>query len=179
MPLTAEQSWRRALYVTPAQPAPTKQLVPVAKRPRPPQDRETATFVQRELQAVLLTEDVGIIVQHVTGVLLNLAKRHAPKPSPSTPRTAGGSTYGDKAGFLAAVAASMAGFLVEDQAAQFAEQLWCFLHSGLTVAAYDRLVFAYAAREEGEEGRGEQEEEQDQGGGRQMEAEATGALRDW
>lgn len=86
MPLTAEQSRRRALYVTPAQLAPTKQVtprwcrpcmcactgpaaalpltratasclvppcclqVPVAKRPRPPQDKETVTFVQRELQ---------------------------------------------------------------------------------------------------------------------------------
>jgi hypothetical protein len=164
------------------------------------------------VQAVLLTEDVEIIVQHVTGVLLNLAKRHAPKPSPSSSsRTAGGTTYGDQAvsfgmlvccvlappplelvfddcvfcallllqGFRATVAASMAGFLVEEQAAQFGAQLWCFLHSGLTVKAYDKLDFADAADGEGEEGRGDQEE-QDQGGGGggDEEAEAAGALRD-
>lgn len=70
----------------------------------------------------------------------------------------------------------MAGFLGQEQAAQFAAQLWCFLHSGLTVAAYDRLVFGAAG--EGEQ-QGDQEQQDHIGsGGDAGEAEA-GALQDW
>lgn len=74
------------------------------------------------------------------------------------------------------MAASMADFLGQEQAAQFAEQLWCFLHSGLTVAAYDRLVFGAAGEgeQQGEQGKQDQED----GGGDVGEAEA-GALHDW
>lgn len=77
-------------------------------------------------------------------------------------------------GLLAAVAASMAGFLGQEQAAQFAKQLWSFLLSGLTVAAYDRLVFGAAGEQQGEQ----EEQDQEDGGGDVGEAEA-GALHDW
>lgn len=42
------------------------------------------------------------------------------------------------------VTTSLKGFL-DDHSEQFAEQLWSFLHSGLSVAAYDRLIFGGGA----------------------------------
>lgn len=51
-------------------------------------------------------------------------------------------------GFLSHVAKAMDGFLGQ-HGEQFAQQLWLFLHSGLTVAAFDRLVFGGGAGEEG------------------------------
>lgn len=39
---------------------------------------------------------------------------------------------------------------LQEHSVQFAEQLWSFLHSGLTVVAFDRLVFGEDPPEETE-----------------------------
>jgi hypothetical protein len=42
------------------------------------------------------------------------------------------------------------GAFLQEHSDQFAEQLWSFLHSGLTVVAYDRLLFAEGPPDETE-----------------------------
>lgn len=50
--------------------------------------------------------------------------------------------YGTYAAFTAVVSTAVGSFLPEQLLAQvFAEELWAFLHSGLTIAGYDRLAF--------------------------------------
>jgi len=65
---------------------------------------------------------------------------------------------------------SLAGFFDEHQQ-QFAEETWQFVHSGLTVAAYDKLVFDEAAPSSHAE-----DHEQDYSA---LEDEGASAGRDW
>lgn len=48
------------------------------------------------LQAVLLTEDVGIIVQHLTGVLQSLTKKQQAPTRAGASSAAGSAVYVDK-----------------------------------------------------------------------------------
>lgn len=50
---------------------------------------------------------------------------------------------------MAAVSSAVAGF-VGQHGAQFAAELWGFLHSGLSVAAYDAAVFGEPGAREGD-----------------------------
>lgn len=97
----------------------------------------TATWLQRELQALLLEEDVDLIVQHVLGTLVHAMG--APKR-----------LEGREAAVVAAAAAAP---YLPGQSSRFGQEFAGFLASGLNVAAYDDLV----ARDE-EDRRGSEEE---------------------
>lgn len=143
MALTAQQRRRRALYMTPQQPADTDdeqaQAAATGRRvqPRAPSSPQTSEWVTRELQALLLEDDVDVIAQHVVGVLQGLANRQkqsrckGPGTSP---------VYGPQPAFLAGIVQAVQSFL-DEHAASFARQLWCFLESGLSISAHDALVF--------------------------------------
>lgn len=131
------------------------------------------------MQAVLLAEDVDVIVQHTLGVLHSLAGQRggARRPQAAAPEQHS-AVYGPAqvrclcaaamhpgqlghAGCMPAMLllnllltraltttqdfhvrlhTAMAPFLAE-HSPQFASELWAFLHSGLGIPAYDRLVF--------------------------------------
>eukprot|EP00775_Hariotina_reticulata_P012257 gene12257-12395_t len=157
MPLTAEQSRRRALYMSkyqqqqqqlPSAPPELSEGQPcqaphAASRPlraRPASHPQTAQWIERDLQAVLLTEAVEVIKQHVLGLLRSVQAAGAKAARNGRPMPGVSSMYGTKEGFMANMTQSIAGFM-PDHAQTFAEELWDFLHSGLSVAAYDGMVF--------------------------------------
>eukprot|EP00878_Enallax_costatus_P008540 GHUV01008928.1.p1 GENE.GHUV01008928.1~~GHUV01008928.1.p1 ORF type:complete len:296 (+),score=56.73 GHUV01008928.1:130-888(+) len=142
LPLTADQNRRRALYLTRlTKGGDMQQQQQASKRsaPRLPTHQQTSAFITRDLQAILLENDVDLIVQHVLGVLRALA---AKKPDPSSNCPGSSPVYGAHSTFVQAVAQAISSFLPEQLLAEsFADELWAFLHSGLTVAGYDRATF--------------------------------------
>ncbi|GLC68743.1 hypothetical protein PLESTF_000730400 [Pleodorina starrii] len=130
-------------------------------------DPEVIAFVERELQAVMLQEDVGMLVQHVVGVLRNVLgaggapgagggggsgcgvkflipgasriSRYAPPPV-KRPRTVEAPSLPPQQDFEGTLAREMTSFLQRDSGL-FASELYLFLASGLNVRGYDELVF--------------------------------------
>ncbi|EFJ40552.1 hypothetical protein VOLCADRAFT_99651 [Volvox carteri f. nagariensis] len=139
-----------------------------AARVRRPDDPEVQAFVERELQAVLLQEDVGMLLQHVLGVLRNVLGGSAGSGASSS-RGGGGGGGGvsrlsapsryvpasakrartatmtpslpSRQDFENAMAREISSFLVEKDSLTFVGQLYLFLASGLTVRGYDESVF--------------------------------------
>lgn len=111
-----------------------------AKRGKPPDDAQLTLWITRELQALILDEDVALLLQHVQGVLKRMySAKPTNGPAPSTPGSVFSATYGSRDAFLGSVAQSMEQFL-QEFSAQFAAELWVFLHGGLTVAAFDEAL---------------------------------------
>eukprot|EP00882_Tetradesmus_deserticola_P016858 GHRQ01018032.1.p1 GENE.GHRQ01018032.1~~GHRQ01018032.1.p1 ORF type:complete len:200 (+),score=39.71 GHRQ01018032.1:311-910(+) len=79
--LSAQQRRRRSLYMTGQQlvaeaDGPAEAAQPGRRmQPRAANSPQTTEWVARELQALLLEEDVDVIAQHVVGVLQGLATR--------------------------------------------------------------------------------------------------------
>ncbi|KAF6256032.1 hypothetical protein COO60DRAFT_152412 [Scenedesmus sp. NREL 46B-D3] len=140
--LTAQQRRRRALYITQQQASSCDGQEQVAQpsrrgQPRAPNSPQITEWVTRELQALLLEDDVDVIVQHVLGVLQGLVNRQ--KQS----RWKGLNTspvYGPQTAFVDSIMQAIQGFL-DEHAAAFAGQLWSFLQSGLSITAHDALLF--------------------------------------
>jgi Ring finger domain len=153
VPLSAAQRRRRSLYgrvrsstEAPAQlPLPPQPPRPVCA-PRRPEHPVTLAWVERELQALLLDDDVTLLVQHVSGVLRSLAarQRDAPRVAPPAAACAADPTsavYGSFSAFCDAVAGALRGFMHMTEATQFAAELWGWLHSGLSITAHDLATF--------------------------------------
>ncbi|KAG2436806.1 hypothetical protein HXX76_006329 [Chlamydomonas incerta] len=132
-------------------------------------DPELQAFVKRELQAVLLQEDVALVMQHVLGVVRTVVgatasgsgvgaagRGAAPglalapgrnKYVPQPKRLRATATAPGLAATIQEVEAALcreATCFLQADAPEFARQLGLFLTSGLSVKAYDELVFGSA-----------------------------------
>ncbi|KAG2444104.1 hypothetical protein HYH02_009046 [Chlamydomonas schloesseri] len=137
-------------------------------------DPELKAFVKRELQAVLLQEDVTLVAQHVLGVLRAVLGgpnsvasgggggssvpwrgaqpvralapgRNRYVPPPKRPR--GAATAQGPAASVQDIETALsreAACFLHDDVQQFARQVGLFLTSGLSVKAFDDLVFGAA-----------------------------------
>lgn len=76
--------------------------------------------------------------------------------------------------FVAQVSKALGGFLGQHSEG-YAQQLWLFLHSGLTVAAFDRLVFETGSEVDADAPAAAQEIEQDA----QPADEGQASIPDW
>jgi hypothetical protein len=76
--------------------------------------------------------------------------------------------------FVAQVCKALGGFL-GPHSKEYAQQLWLFLHSGLTVAAFDRLVFKEGSEVDADGPAAAQESEQDA----QPADEGQASVPDW
>ncbi|GLI69607.1 hypothetical protein VaNZ11_014274 [Volvox africanus] len=129
-------------------------------------DPELRVFVERELQALLLQEDVGMLLEHVLGVVKNISgstgassgnasrcavasgsgisvsvlrnSRYVPPPAKRTRTMA--PSLPPRQEFERVMSTEMESFL-QQKGHMFASQLYMFLVSGLSVRGYDELVF--------------------------------------
>ncbi|BDA49350.1 hypothetical protein COCOBI_13-4620 [Coccomyxa sp. Obi] len=97
-----------------------------------------SAWLRRELQALLMEEDVDLVAQHVLGTVRTLS-------SPASSNLKGGRPTAQKvslsrAQWVEAVAAAAEPYIFGN-AAHFAGQLWAFIASGMSVAAHDAAVF--------------------------------------
>ncbi|CAL8464231.1 g3766 [Coccomyxa elongata] len=96
-----------------------------------------SAWLRREVQALLMEEDVELVAQHVLGTVRSLS-------SPAATNLRGRPTVQkvslSRAEWVEAVAAAAKPYIFGN-AAQFAGHLWAFIASGMSVAAHDAAVF--------------------------------------
>eukprot|EP00884_Botryococcus_braunii_P008571 jgi/Botrbrau1/17715/Bobra.0166s0137.1 len=139
--LTAAQRRRRSVYFTSLSPTPEGLPGPHSL------PRDLQRWVQRELQALTLEQDVDLIAQHVLGVLRHeLAPANLRDKAKSRMESACNSTTQ-----VAAAVASAAEPYVFEHAALFAAEVLRFACAGLSLEAYDRIVFGLEEPSQNEE----------------------------
>ncbi len=119
-------------------------------RPRKPSDAASMDWMRRDLQSLLLQDDVELVLQHAVGTL-KAADNSAPGGPAAGSRPSNKKRESDgriKAAVVAAdswpraLAEAMRPFL-PDFCEAFALELQRFLTSGLSVAAYDEVAEAF------------------------------------
>jgi hypothetical protein len=150
LPLTAAHRRRRAVYSSPPDAAQRARLQRQRLGPGQAGRGEMEAFVARELQALLLQQDVGLVAQHTLGTLRNAAAATRPsnaavrgaaaRPANGTgsQRQAGNSSGAPLPEVAAQLAAAAAPFVFE-HAERFAWEVAAFAASPCaSMAAYDR-----------------------------------------
>jgi len=142
--LTTQQRFRRSLYFTPRAASPRRTELKLFRSLDETTMRQQAKmWVTRELQALLLQEDVTLVLSQIMGCIEPLKekkrKRSPPRPLDAAHRDqTRKSNWALDSRWLEMVADCSRPFLFENSE-QFAGELAAFLDSGLTVAQYDAL----------------------------------------
>lgn len=155
--LTPAHRRRRSVYLNPfiADKGPTaSRYVGHAMLDRP----SVVQWLSRELQAILLQDDVDLIAQHILGSIKHAVDAHGLRKSGQRP----GQARLDYHLAVDAVVAVASPYLPQ-HAAQLGQELMKYVVSGLNIDAYDSVVFALHKEEEEEEA----EEEGTQAGAQQ------------
>ncbi|KXZ43986.1 hypothetical protein GPECTOR_76g808 [Gonium pectorale] len=114
-------------------------------------DPDVGTFVERELQAVLLQKDVSLVLQHVLGVLRAITiggvggrgsgrRGQAGSMPPAKRARPSAARLPPQEEFEASLSREVLTFLPRDSDT-FAREVYLYLSRGLSVRAYDTLVF--------------------------------------
>ncbi|KAK9818815.1 hypothetical protein WJX74_005111 [Apatococcus lobatus] len=126
--LDPETAARRAMYYATCTPPQARndrpaQLMARAWQASFLQRSEVVGFVARELRALLPGTDVDLLTQHVQGVLVSTARQQGPQ--------VGGASW-------RRTVASGVGAFLQGHAMQFADELWAFIVSGMSLPAYSK-----------------------------------------